>query len=120
MSVVMFALAELLAKPLAHLFVGYDAELAALTCRGFLICSFMFVFAGLSVFGSSFFTALNNGLVSALISFLRTMVFQIGAVLLLPLVMGIDGIWLSIVVAEAMSALVASIMLVAMRRKYDY
>ena len=85
-SVVMLIAAELLAKPLAMVFVGYDEGLLALTLRGFVIYSFSFLFAGIAVFGSSFFTALNNGLVSALISFLRTLVFQVAAVLIFPLI----------------------------------
>ena len=85
-----------------------------------MIFSFSFLFAGISIYGSSFFTALNNGLVSALISFLRTMVFQIAAVLLFPLIWGIDGIWGSIVIAESMSAIVTVLFLVGMRKKYHY
>ena len=87
---------------MANLFVGYDMSLMQLTLHGFRIFSIQFLFAGIAIFGSSFFTALNNGLVSALVSFLRTLVFQIAAVLLLPLIWQIDGIWISIVVAEAM------------------
>ena len=77
-----------------------------MTLRGFVIYSFSFLFAGIAVFGSSFFTALNNGLVSALISFLRTLVFQVAAVLIFPLIWEIDGIWISIVAAELMAAVV--------------
>ena len=82
--------------------------------------SFSFLFAGIAVYGSSFFTALGNGLVSALISFLRTLVFQVAAVLLFPLVWGIDGIWISIVAAELMAAVVTVLFLVGMRGKYHY
>jgi len=78
------------------------------------------LFSGLAIFGSGFFTALNNGLVSAVISFLRTLVFQIAAVFLLPLILGTDGIWLSVVVAELMAAVVSVIFLVALRKKYRY
>ncbi|MCH5163876.1 MAG: MATE family efflux transporter [Clostridiales bacterium] len=120
LSVVLFGVAELLATPLAKLFVGYDAALTELTVRAFFICSFMFIFGGISVYGSSFFTALNNGVVSAIIAFMRTMVFQVAAVMLLPLIMGIDGIWLSIVVAEAMSMLITIIFVIALRKKYNY
>ncbi len=119
-SVGMLALAEGLARPLSMLFVGYDAELLGLTLRGFFIYSFSFLFAGIAIFGSSFFTALGNGLVSALISFLRTLVFQVAAVLLFPLVWGIDGIWMSIVAAELMAALVTTCFLLGKRRKYRY
>ena len=99
-SLSMLALSELLARPLSQIFVSYDADLLDLTVRGFGIYSFSFLFAGINIFASSFFTALNNGLISALISFLRTLVFQVASVLLLPLILGIDGIWISIVVAE--------------------
>lgn len=120
LSVAMLAAAEILARPLATLYVGYDPELLSLTLRGFVIFSFSFLFAGIAIYGSSFFTALNNGLVSALISFLRTMVFQIAAVLIFPLVWGIDGIWGSIVIAELMATLVTILFVLAMRKKYHY
>lgn len=120
LSVAMLAAAEILARPLATLYVGYDPELLSLTLRGFVIFSFSFLFAGIAIYGSSFFTALNNGLVSALISFLRTMVFQIAAVLIFPLIWGIDGIWGSIVIAELMAALVTILFVLAMRKKYHY
>ena len=120
LSAAMLIAAEVLARPLAVIYVGYDLELLKLTLRGFVIFSFSFLFAGISIYGSSFFTALNNGLVSALISFLRTMVFQIAAVLLFPLIWGIDGIWGSIVIAESMSAIVTVLFLVGMRKKYHY
>ena len=91
-----------------------------LTLRGFAIYSFAFLFAGLAIYGSSFFTALNNGLISALISFLRTLVFQIAAVLIFPVIWGVDGIWFSIVAAELMAALVTALFLTGMRKKYHY
>lgn len=119
-AVCMFALAEVLARPLASIFVGYDAGLTELTVRAFSIFSFAFLFAGFSIFGSSFFTALNNGLISAAISFLRTLVFQIAAVLILPLILGIDGIWYSIVVAEVVSVIVTAIFIFTKRKKYGY
>nr|WP_305114750.1 MATE family efflux transporter [uncultured Acetatifactor sp.] len=119
-SVGMVALAESLARPLALIFVGYDQELLAMTLRGFLVYSFSFLFAGVAIFGSSFFTALGNGLVSALISFLRTLVFQVAAVLIFPLIWGLDGIWFSIVAAELVAALVTALFLVGKRRKYRY
>ncbi len=116
----MFMLAELLAKPLGGIFVGYDQKLLDLTVRAFTIYSFSFLFAGIAIFGSSFFTALNDGLTSALISFLRTLVFQAAAVLLFPLYFGIDGIWLSIVAAEWMAMLVMLLFIVGKRKKYHY
>lgn len=119
-SVIMLGLAEGLAAPLAKIFVGYDPALLKLTLRGFMIYSFSFLFAGISIYGSSFFTALNNGLISALISFLRTLVFQIAAVLIFPLFWKIDGIWFSIVAAELMAAIITTVFLIAKRAKYHY
>ncbi len=119
-SVSMVILAEGLARPLALIFVGYDPELLDMTLRGFLVYSFSFLFAGLAIYGSSFFTALGNGLVSALISFLRTMVFQVAAVLIFPLIWGLDGIWFSIVAAELVAALVTVAFLAGKRKKYHY
>ena len=117
----MFSLAILLARPLSLVFVSYDQALLDMTVRGFLIYSASFLFAGLAIFGSSFFTALNNGLISAIMSFLRTMVFQVIAVLWLPVLLGdIDGIWLSIVAAEFLAATVTSTFLICMRKKYSY
>ena len=119
-SVFMVLAAQLLAKPLAMIFVSYDQELLDLTLRGFQIFSFSFLFAGISIFGSSFFTSLNNGLISALISALRTLVFQIAAVMILPLFFDIDGIWSSIVIAEILSAILTVIFIIAKRKKYNY
>ena len=120
-SVSMFALSEGFALPLTHLFVGYDVALTALTLRAFRICSLYYLFFGVGIFGSSFFTALNNGKISAIISFFRTLVFQIAAIYLLPLLLnGIDGIWLSVVVAEVLAALLTVAFLVANRKKYHY
>lgn len=119
-ALIMFAGAYLLASPLSKLFVGYDKGLLALTIRGFSIFSFCFLFSGFAIFGSSFFTALNNGLISASIAFLRTLVFQIAAVLVLPLFWGVDGIWLSIVAAEVMAVVVTVFFLKGQREKYGY
>lgn len=119
-SVGMLILGEALAKPLSLIFVGYDSELLKLTLRGFMIFSFSFLFAGIAIYGSGFFTALNNGLASAIISFLRTLVFQVAAIILLPLVWGMDGIWISIVAAELMAAVVTAAFLIGKRRKYHY
>ena len=116
----MVALSLALAEPLSQLFVGYDPSLFELTRRGFLFFSFSFWFAGIAIFGSSFFTALNDGLTSALIAFLRTLVFQIAAVFLLPLIWGIDGVWVSIVVAEAIAVAVTMLLLAVNRKKYNY
>ncbi|MBR2491420.1 MAG: MATE family efflux transporter, partial [Ruminiclostridium sp.] len=120
-AVVMFLLAEfVLAKPLAMLFVGYDLELMALTLHAFKIFSFVFLFAGFAIFGSGFFTALNNGLISALIAFLRSLVFEVCFVLLLPLVFGMDGIWISTAAAELVAAALALTLMAVFRKKYHY
>jgi putative MATE family efflux protein len=120
-SASMLVLAILLSRPLSLIFVSYDQNLLDMTIRGFGIYSFSFLFAGLAIFGSSFFTALNNGLVSAIMSFLRTLVFQVVAVLWLPVLLGgIDGIWLSIVAAELLAALVTTVFLICLRKKYSY
>ena len=109
-----------LASPLSHLFVGYDEGLLELTKRGFYIFSASFLFCGIGIFGSSFFTALNNGVISAVISFMRTLVFQCAAVLILPIFMGIDGVWLSLVVAELLAGIVTVIFVLAYKKKYHY
>lgn len=119
-AVVMFALSSLLARPLSFIFVGYDEALLNLTVRAFSIFSFSFLFSGFAIFGSSFFTALNNGLISAAISFMRTLVFQIAAVLIFPLLWQVDGIWLSIVAAEVMAVIVTMIFMQVNRKKYRY
>lgn len=119
-SVSMLVLAWVLASPLATIFVGYDAALYDMTCHAFSIFSFSFLFAGICIYGSSFFTALNNGLVSAIISFLRTLLFQVAAVMLLPMILEIDGIWYSIVIAELMAFVITILFLVGMRNKYHY
>ena len=119
-SLLMFVLSESLASPLSYLFVGYDEGLTALTRQGFMIFSFSFLFAGFAIYGSSFFTALNDGLTSAVISFMRTLVFQIAAVLLLPLLFEVVGIWISLVVAEVMAMALVVFFLLLKRKKYGY
>lgn len=119
-AVVMFFAAYIFARPLSVLFAGYDEELLSLTVRAFSIFSFSFLFSGFAIFGSSFFTALNNGLVSAAISFMRTLVFQVAAVLIFPLFWQVDGIWMSIVVAEIMAVAVTALFLRINHKKYKY
>lgn len=120
LGVAMVASAELLAPFLADLFVGYDRELMLLTINGSRIAALAFLFMGFAIFASGFFTALNDGLTSALISFLRTLVFEVAAVILLPLILGIDGIWWSIVAAETMAVAIAVVLLGVKRKKYHY
>ncbi len=119
-GVVMAALAYLLSAPISKIFVGYDQELYEMTKNAFRLFCFSFVFTGVAIFGSSMFTALGNGAVSAIISFLRTLVFQISCVLILPKFLGINGVWISMLVADLLSALVTAIFFVAMRKKYCY
>ncbi len=119
-SVIMLAFSELLARPLSLIFASYDEALLSMTVRAFCIYSFSFLFSGYAIWSSSFFTALNNGVVSAIISFLRTLVFQVAAVLVLPLIWGLDGIWLSIVVAELLALILGMAFLVALRKRYRY
>lgn len=119
-AVIMFAAAFALAKPLALIFVSYDKELLNMTVHAFSIFSFSFLFSGFAIYGSSFFTALGDGLTSAAISFLRTLVFQTLAILILPLFLKLDGIWISIVCAEAMALIVTALFLQIKRKKYHY
>ena len=119
-GVLLTVLALVLAAPLASIFVGYDEGLYALTCHAFRLFSYAFLFAGFNIFASSFFTALNNGAVSAAISFLRTLLFQTASVLLLPLIFDVDGIWYAITAAEIFASLISAIFLFALRKKYRY
>lgn len=112
--------AEFLASPLSKVFVGYDAELFDLTVSGMRIFALSFGFMGFGIFASGFFTALNDGLTSALISFLRTLVFQSCAIMLLPMLWGIDGVWISVVVAEFMSLVLGGFFLIVKRKTYHY
>lgn len=119
-NIVLTILAVLTAQPLAQIFVGYDASLTALTRRALCLYSLSFLVMGLNIFGSAFFTALGNGVVSAAISFLRTLLFQVVAVLMLPILLGIDGIWLAIVAAEALALIVTVFFFVRKRNYYHY
>jgi putative MATE family efflux protein len=119
-GLVILAFAQMSAPVIAQIFVGYDPELAAFTEHGFRLYSVAFLIMGLGIYASSFFTALGNGKVSALISFLRTFVFEAGSVLLLPLVLGQDGIWLAIDVAECAAVIVSFAFLIGLRKTYGY
>lgn len=116
----MVAVAQVLAAPLSKIFVGYDRELFDMTCRALRIASSAFLVVGFNIFASSFFTALNNGGVSAAISFLRTFLFKLSAVLILPLLLGLDGIWLADVTAEIFAFVISLLFLIAKRKKYQY
>lgn len=119
-GVLMTALSEALAVPLARIFVSYDEELLAMTVRGFRIFSVAFLVTGYGVFGSALFTALNNGLVSAILSFMRTIAFYIIAILIFPLFWGLDGVWVSTVFAEIAAMIVSAVFVIAYRKKYGY
>ncbi len=117
---IMFIAAEMLAPALCAIFVGYDPALLEFTVRAYRIYAIVFLIMGLPIYGSAFFTSLNNGLISAIIAFLRTLVFECGAVMLLPLVLGIEGIWLSVSAAELCAAMLTVIFMVAFRNRYGY
>lgn len=119
-GVVLTILAIALSSPLAKLFVGYDKELYELTRHAFRLFAYSFLLAGFNIFTSSFFTALNNGAVSAAISFMRTLIFQTSSVLILPIFLGVDGIWWAITVAEFFAFILSLIFLFAKRKKYNY
>ena len=116
----MIFIAQLLAYPLAMIFVSYSETLMTLTVSGFRIFALSFLFMGFAIFGSGFFTALNDGLTSALISFLRTLLFQVSAVLLLPLIFDINGVWISSVIAEVMAVVFSFLFMLIKRKKYRY
>lgn len=119
-SVLMFTLSLLIARPLALIFVSYDTALMEFTIHAFTLYAVSFLFCGFSMYSSSLFTALNNGLVSALISFMRSLVFQIACVLVIPLVLGIDGIWLSTVFSELLSLILSFSFVFALKKRYGY
>ena len=119
-SAAMTGLALVLARPLSGIFVSYDEALLQMTVRGFVLYSLSYLLCGFNIFGSSLFTALSNGLISALISFLRTLVFQVGAVLILPLMFDLDGIWVSVVAAELGALVLTAVCVLKFRGKYHY
>lgn len=116
----MLVVGELVAVPVSNIYVSYDKELYDITVHGFRIYSISFLPCGFAIFASSFFTALNDGVTSAIISFLRTLVFQFAAVMLLPLILGADGLWYSVVAAEFMAVIVSAFFMVIKRKKYGY
>lgn len=119
-AIVLTIAAIALAGPLASIFVGYDQQLFLLTRKAFMIYSMSFILVWINLYTSAFFTALNNGLISAIVSFSRTLIFEVGAVLLIPYIFGIDGIWLSISVAEAFAIVMSIIFLAANKKRYHY
>lgn len=119
-SISMLAVAQILAYPISLIFVGYDAQLMTLTLNAFRIYSFAYLFMGVAILSSAFFTALNNGLISAVVSFMRTFVFELSAVFVLPLILGINGIWSSVLVAEIMAMTLGVVLILCLRKKYHY
>lgn len=120
LGIIMMLLAQALASPLANVFVGYDKELFDMTVHGFRLFSFYFILAGMNIYSSSFFTALNNGLISAIISFSRTLGFQTIAVIILPIFLKLNGVWLSITVAEICAFIISISFLITQKEKYHY
>lgn len=119
-SLLMTITSYILSLPLSQLYVGYDIELIKMTTTGMKIYAFSFLICGFNIFGSAFFTALNNGLISAIISILRTLVFQVLAILILPYLWGLNGVWFAIVVAEGLTFIVTVLFLFFNRKKYQY
>lgn len=119
-GVALTGLAELMAAPLSRLFVGYDPELYSLTCHAFQYYAVSFLIIGINIFASAFFTALSNGLVSAIISFLRTLVLQVAMIYLLPILFDLDGIWLAVAAAELLTLVVTILFFVSQRKHYHY
>lgn len=119
-AVIMTFLAEILAKPLASIFVSYDKELLELTVNAIRLYSLSYIISWFNIYASSFFTALNNGFISALISFLRTLLFQVITILVLPLIWGLNGIWLSVLLAEILAIIVSVVCFIKNRKKYQY
>ncbi len=119
-SLMLCVFAFFISPTLSKIFVGYDADLFILTRHAFRLYAISYLFVGWNIFGSAFFTALNNGAVSALLSFVRTLALQVLSVLLLPLVLDLDGVWLSVVVAEGLAAVLTLSMIIIYRKRYRY
>lgn len=119
-AILLTLIAESVSYPLTASFVGYDKGLFELTHNGFMLFSISYLLCGFNIFGSSFFTALGNGGISATISFSRSLLFQIISIIVLPMILGINGIWLSVVAAESMSLIVTTVFLITQRKKYNY
>ena len=119
-GILLAVISQIIAMPLARLFVGYDNELLAMTQEGFRIYCLVYLINGFNIFGSAFFTSLNNGIISAIISFLRTLVFQIVSVIILPIIFGIKGIWFAVIVAEMFTLCFTAAFLIKQRHNYHY
>ena len=119
-SVLMFTVATVFAGGIADIFVGYDRELLEITSNALRIYSFYLLFAGFNIFGSAFFTGLNNGKISAIISSVRTLVVQMAAVIFLPMILGINGIWIAPAVAELVTLFITAAFLISNKSRYNY
>jgi len=119
-GVLLTLLAEITAVPLSKIFVNYDINVLNMSVNGFRIYAISLLFMGINLFASSFFTALNNGVVSGLISFIRTFIMQIGTVMIIPIFLGLNGIWISTVVAEILTMIISIIFIINNRKKYQY
>lgn len=119
-SILLTALAIIFSGPIAKFFVGYDALLLEMSHRAFALYAVSFFICGFNIFASAFFTALNNGFISAIISFVRTFLFQALAIIVLPLLMGLDGIWLAVTVSEAMILVLSVFFFIQKRKQYNY
>ena len=117
---ILTVLSEVLSGPMAGMFVSYDPELKALTARAIRIYMISFTICGLNMFVSAFFTALNNGLVSAVAAFTRTLIFELGSIFVLPVFLGLDGVWLAVDVADVLALIMSVILLAAFRHRYHY
>lgn len=119
-GVIMMISCFILASPLSYVFFRNNPELAKMTKHAFYLFSLAFIFSGYGIYGSSMFTALNNGLISAIISISRTLIFQTSAILILPIFLGLDGVWLSLMAADILSAIVSIIFCICFRKRYNY
>ena len=119
-AVIMTLLSEIFTKPLASIFVGYDTELLNLTINALRLYSLSYIISWFNIYASSFFTAPNDCFVSAIISFLRTLVFQVIMILIVPSILGINGIWLPVVFAEILAIIVSIICFIKNQKKYEY
>ena len=119
-GLVLTLLAVLFVRPLSALFVGYDAALLEMTIRAFNICCIPFLFMWFNIYVSGFFTALNDGAVSAAISFMRALVLPVTCIIVLPMLWQLDGVWYALVASELLSVAVSLFFLLNKRRKYHY
>jgi Na+-driven multidrug efflux pump len=118
--IILVTLSEIFTEPICAIFVGYDKTLLSMTTEAFRIYSISYIFMGFNIFGSSLFTALNNGAISALISFMRTLFFEVVSVLVLPLIFAIDGVWSAVICAEAFCLIVTITCILKFRKRYHY